>query len=534
MKRIPASIIFILSGFIFALATYWPETQQSALGGLLFALLLAYGAKKSKAAPRDFYLSGLVFHVLAFYWLPNTIIKFGDFHPLAAYAFFSLFCAVSALQFFFCGWIYYRLRRTALEHLLLALPFSWLAAELLFPRLFPWAFGHVFVSWTWLSGLAEYCGVYPISALVIWWGVSLSYWLGLFFGRQAQPRRAQTVIACSTAAVLLLGSYRSFNVEQEMAQAETVKAGLIQGDLAIGNKDERGYLEVNLLRYRQLSEEAKEKGAEFLIWPESVIVNWTSETEDNLRGSKNEPFPGAGVPIVYGTPSFRLLDGQYVTLPDGRQRQKFWAFNSAFAIAPDGKVVGRYQKRVLMPFGEYLPFEAEFPWLRDISPQSGNFTAGSQKTPILIEIKKQKPGSASRQIWAGILICYEDLVPWLSREESMAGANVLLNLTNDAWYDNTAAPYQHHLLAQWRAIENRRFLLRTTHTGYTAVVDALGRTRQGLPLFKPAYIVADIPLLSGVTFYARTGDLLAWACVVVSSILALFAYLVGELEKEAG
>jgi apolipoprotein N-acyltransferase len=532
-EPITKRLSFVLSAVLLALASFLPETAWSLLCALGFAVALAFGAKRSQTLLRDFYLTGLLFSALSFYWLPSTLSLFGGFGYLVALSLFLLFCLVSALQFVVCAWLYKQLRKSPLESYCLALPLSWLVSEVVCPRLFPWALGHLLVAWTTIAGLAEYVGVFPLSALAVWWA---EFVLSVVLSWRVKKHcflKMQAAVVLLTFVLFVIGSLRVQSVKQELKTAPTVKAALVQGNVSVEQKGDIRLLNVNVARYGELSEEATAKGAEVLFWPESVLNIWTPEKLENVRDTKFDPFPQASVPLMYGGLSFRRqpksknseFDSEKAADDDQVkvEPEEILGFNTAFGIDETGRVLGRYHKRVLMPFGEYLPFESVFPWLRKISPYSGDLTPGDKKAPLVFNIKGSEAASPPKEVAAAGLICYEDLVPRLSSEASLLGANVLVNLTNDAWYGNTSAPYQHHLLAQWRAIETRRFLLRVTNTGYTAVVNPFGRTVQGLPLFTEGYLLADFSLLKGRTLYALIGDKPVW--LVVLAVLAYLACL---------
>ena len=169
-----------------------------------------------------------------------------------------------------------------------------------------------------------------------------------------------------------------------------------------------------------------------------------------------------------------------------------------------------------MPFGEYTPLGNYLPWLREINQTAPDFTAGESVN--LFPLPHGKKVAA--------LICYEDVVPSLAREASRAGANILVNLTNDAWFGKTVAPRQHHLIASFRAIENRRFLLRTTNTGLTAIVDPVGETVAELPLFTEGVLSREVKLMDATTLSMIVGE---WPWRILSLIaLALTAYSTGR------
>jgi apolipoprotein N-acyltransferase len=168
---------------------------------------------------------------------------------------------------------------------------------------------------------------------------------------------------------------------------------------------------------------------------------------------------------------------------------------------------------ILMPFGEYTPFSSWLPWLEEINSTAAQFTAGA--APAVLSF----PLSSGVQAKLSPLICYEDVVPQIAREATQLGAELLINQTNDAWFGRTVAPYQHHMIASWRAIENRRYLLRSTNTGLTAVVDPLGRTAASLLPFTEGVLPLDVELLSEKTLYTSMPIYALWLFVAALCVL---------------
>jgi apolipoprotein N-acyltransferase len=184
-------------------------------------------------------------------------------------------------------------------------------------------------------------------------------------------------------------------------------------------------------------------------------------------------------------------------------------YNSAFAVYPDGSVPSPYFKQVLIPFGEYIPGASIFPWLNRVNENAGIFTAGTEIKVFCYPM----PRSDREQHMVNVapLICYEDTVPSLARRATRQGAELLVNLTFDTWFGNTPAQFQHHLIAAFRAIENRRYLIRSSNSGYSAVVDPLGRTIASIPPFTVGTLSAKVRLLDDKTPYtAYLGETPWW------------------------
>jgi apolipoprotein N-acyltransferase len=526
MRSLGVYLLFVVAGLSFAAASFFGELWSGAFFALLFAALFSIALQLSMRPLVGAYLSGICFSAAAFYWLTDTIVFFGGFPRAAALGFFVLFVLTSALQFVFAAWLHLRLSRLRGFVIELSLPLSWFAAECLFPRMFPWSLAHPLAGVRVISGTAEYFGVVPLSAWLMLCGVSLSMLLQKGLARRLIVSASSAVFL--SALLLILGLWREATVSQELDDAQKVKVALIQGNVSAKEKGDVHLFNVNIETYRKLSRHAEERGAELIIWPESVLNNWIAENLDNLRNTTLDPLPHGRTPLLFGALAFREkseremkeLVSRYPELLRDKVRYEglaYHKYNAAFGLDPEGNLSGRYYKRVLMPFGEYIPFADHFLWLRELSPQTGDFSAGDTGEPIKLVVSKS---AASVDIRAGMLICYEDLVPALSRDAVSAGANLLVNLTNDAWYGDTHAPYQHHLLALWRAIETRRYLLRATNTGLTAVVDPFGNSHGNVPLFTEDILLEEVKLLDSETVYTKIGDMphvaLSWLVVFLA------------------
>ena len=529
VNRIRDYLPLTIAGVCLAGASLFPETWLGLLFALATATLFALTSGQETRLYRAYFVSGFVFTGIAFYWLPSTMELFGGMPTPVAALVQVIFCATSALQFVLAAWILRRLRGSWFDRAGLALPVAWMAAELLFPRLFPWAIGHALIIWTDMAGLAEFWGVPPMGALLMVWGECLA---GLLRSTSGTPLRHRRIGAVFGVTLLLfaVGHWRSGVLEQQVASAPRVSLGTVQGNLSVQQKGDARFLEANIDQYVTETATVLRLAAEIVVWPETVVTHWLPERMRTLRETKLDALFDLKVPLLFGALSFRERSPQELSellaahpefkKPEFFSLIRYRRFNSAFGIDPQGTVLGAYHKRALMPFGEYVPFSEMFPSLKLMLPQTGDFAVGDLHDPIIFSLPA-KEGSGPREVRIAPLICYEDLVPSLSREAVLRGANLLVNLTNDAWYGETMAPYQHHLLAQWRAVESRRYFLRSTNTGFTALVSPFGRTIAQLPTFQDAYFVQEVRLLDGETVYAHIGDIPAWIICVVTVLFAI-------------
>lgn len=274
---------------------------------------------------------------------------------------------------------------------------------------------------------------------------------------------------------------------------------VVQANISTAKKHNIEYFLSNAARYHELSK-PYDKPDTLIVWPETVIM---------------EPIPTS---IQYSNIEPRLPDpiggGAYLlgTLTVGREGT---FQNSAMGIYRDQKIAPLYHKQILMPFGEYIPLGEQFPWLYDYVPFEAAFKAG--RGPTIMEF-----ANGASVTKAAPLICYEDVLPSLSRTAVRAGANLLVNITNDAWFGNTHAPYQHHLIASFRAIETRRSLIRSTNTGLTALVNHLGETVLYIEPYSEQVLEGKLPILSEETLYTQIdSDLLMDLFVILLGCIAL-------------
>ena len=362
----------------------------------------------------------------------------------------------------------------------------------LFPNLFPWRMAHCQFHVPALLQVGDLTGPYGLSFVIVWVSAALAELIA--------RRRVIPLVAAATAtiAVVAYGLWRLPQVDDAIASAPSVRVALVQGNVGIKEKGDIRYFDVNLEKYLELSEPEQDV-ADLIVWPETVSQHWV-QAEAVRLDEKENPFADLRTHLIFGGLAFHLLNPKEAE-----------EFNSAFVIGPDSVVLGRYDKRILMPFGEYLPFASYFPFIKSLSPETGGFTAGT--TASVFDV--------AGKIKVGQLICYEDLVPSMSRHATQAGAEMLLNILNDAWYGNTAAPYQHQALALFRAIENRRYLLRGSNSGVTSIIDAAGRVVAEGGLFTAEVVSGTVPRLQLSTFYTRNGDVFAWLVVAAAGILLI-------------
>jgi apolipoprotein N-acyltransferase len=462
---------------------FWTVSQAKSLRQAVF-----YG-----------WVMGFVAHLIGFHWLVYTISAFGEFPYAVSVVVFILYAALQAVQMAIFALV---LRTVGFGPLQIFPAVFWIPLEFLFPLLFPWYVANSQVLFSRFIQSADLVGPYGASFIILW--VNGAVYKAAFATKE-KPSAKWLPIAYSGLSMVVsvvYGFQRLESVAEEMAGARKLSVAAVQGNVDIDLKWNPLRARSNLDKHIKLTNELDITS--LVIWPESAIEEWIPEGLKQLPMEYLPAFKSERTFFIFGAKSFRGKPGA----------PGFKAFNSAFFTDAQGRILSRYHKQVLLAFGEYLPFSrilAQLPMM----PFADSFTPGPG--PVVFHLP--------RGVRIAPLICYEDLMPDLSRKfVSETRANLLVNLTNDAWYGKSVGPWQHLRLAQSRAIETRRSLLRVTNTGVTSLVNAKGELVKSLPLFTEAVMQTDVDILNGETYYVGFGDWFAWGMTTISIGLLLLHF----------
>jgi apolipoprotein N-acyltransferase len=453
-------------------------------------------AKSVRGAVFCGWLMGFIGHLVGFHWLVYTINVFGGFsYPLSTVV-FIIYAALQGIQMAIFALL---VRTVGFGPGQIFPPLFWVSVEFLFPRLFPWYLANTQSSFSWFIQTADLTGPYGAAFLIMWFNAIIA---GVLFKVARDPRAfrfSAAILAASLGGSLTYGFLRIQQVTAQMDSAPKLSVAAVQGNIDVGIKWDPKQMNANLDAHKQLTRGMS--GVQVVLWPESAIEEWLPENLQALPAPFVESLQLKDAYFIFGARSYRGKLGG----PNAK------AFNTAFLTNPQGLVLERYHKQVLLAFGEYIPFSGLLGLLPGM-PFVEGFTAG--EGPQTFDI----PGG----VRIAPLVCYEDLMPELSRAfVREKRANLLVNLTNDAWYGKTVAPWQHARLAQWRAIETRRSLLRVTNTGVTSVINAKGEIVETLPIFAPAVLKTQVEILEGETFYVSFGDAFAWGITLIAIAVVL-------------
>jgi apolipoprotein N-acyltransferase len=368
-------------------------------------------------------------------------------------------------------------------------PATWVAVEWARGQTafwFPWThLGYTQAGHPVLVQVAALTGVYGVSALVVFGNVTLA-------NAVAAPtwRGAARWLGTGGAVVLVVAALGALRLHMTPLPADTLRVALVDGYVDETEKWQPEVADLTLGRYAQLTLAAAAAEPDLVVWPETALPFFVEDPgtrRDHVLALARQ----AGVPLLVGAPAFEAGAAPGVA-----------QHNRVHLVGPDGAGHGHYDKHVLAPFGEYVPT----PWL------------AARVRPLAVSGAPIEPGRGENVLDAagirlGVLVCYENVFPWLARRAVTAGATLLVNPSNDAWYAGTAAPAQQRAHTALRAVELGVPSVRVANRGVLAVADARGRLVWERAPREPAWHVVAVPFGGPRTLYARWGDVFAWACV---------------------
>lgn len=456
---------------------------------LLFALWLR--SSPSRAAWRG-WLFGLGMFGVGVSWVQVSIYNYGGVGLPTALAITGLLVAILAAYPAAMGYLVGRLYpSTGAIKAVLVLPAAWVLFEWLRGWLFtgfPWLSLGYSQTDTWLAGLAPIVGVYGVS-----WATVLSAGLLLQAARAGSGRR-RVLLVLVLAAVWAAG-WALGRLEWTQPHGHPLKVSLVQGDVEQGIKWLPGERLATLERYARMT--AEHWGSDVVIWPETAIPMFYHQVPREFLAQLLEQARAHGTDLLVGAPVLNPATSSY--------------YNSLLKL---GDPAGVYHKHHLVPFTEYLPLKQ---WLGGavdlLDVPMSDFSPGAAAQPPL------KVGGVP----VGASICYE-IAFGEEIIRALPAASLLVNVSNDAWFGRSLAPYQHLQIARMRTLETGRPLLRATNTGITAIIDEHGRLMATLPMFQAGVLTGTVQPRTGLTPYAAAGNLLMLLLVAVLLTLGAAVY----------
>jgi len=497
----------ILSGILLVLI--FPKFNLSFLAWVaLVPLFLALEGRSLRESFNLGFLAGLVSFMGILYWIFPTVVSSGESKLLGLVSLLFLASYVAIYYGLFC--LIFRYLSLKITHFTLSLLFApalWVSLELLrayFLSGFPWALlGYSQWNFTPLIQISEFTGVYGVSFLIVMVNMVLMQ-AGRSFGfyrregvvSKARVKRTALLLALSVLVFLSCLTYGLITISRESftksgnfpEEKSMTRIALLQGNIDQYMKWDKKYERMIKDTYGELVKTAAKENPQLIIWPETALPGYLRR-ERQLQEWVEKVVGQTNAYHIIGSPEYR--EGAY--------------YNAAFLISPQGEILGGYDKIHLVPFGEIVPFRSILSPLIGVLNELGDFSPGRER-----KLLRTPFGSFA------VLICWEGIFPHLVRKFVKDGADYLTNITNDAWFLNTAAPFQHFIMSIFRAVENRVSIIRVANTGVSGFIDKYGRITKKTEIFKKDYLNSSVSRRNQQTFYTNYGDIFAYLCVVLS------------------
>jgi apolipoprotein N-acyltransferase len=476
-------LLSLITGALLVLV--FPRFSITWLAPIALAPLLIASARESRWKQRflNGWASGFVFWFFICVWIQFVLEFHGGMGRWGGWGTFVLFAILKALHTALFAALAGGLMRTrwavpaiaalwcAIEHGHGSWGLAWLGLG------FAWLdLGNAGIDWPVLMRLAPVTGVHGLSFVFAMTGCGLALIALRRPWKDLLPLAALPLLFLLPAAAPQTSGTESVQVVQPNVNTEARWTTESFADFE-----------------RQLSALSLDEPAPLIVWPEAPAPFYP-----------DRPAFRTYISAIAKSAHANFLMGGVAYTPAGAP------LNSAFLLNPSGELVERYDKIQLVPFGEYIP--PAFNWVNRITGEAGDFEPGTRVVVMPVDGHK-----------LGVFICYESAFPQLVRQFTLQGAGLLVNISNDGYFGDSAAREQHLSLVRMRAAENRRWILRATNDGITAMVDPAGRVTDTIPSYKETSEVMRFNYSAEVTPYTRYGDWFPWSCLAIS--IGLLGYL---------
>ncbi len=489
----------VLSGVLTALS--FPKFNLSFVCWIsLIPLFFSLHKKTPKQSFFLGFLGGIAFNAILIYWIPAVPAHYGNLPIGISLLIYIIFIGYLALFWALFSWCFARIQRAFPKLIFFLVPFIWIGFEYILTHLFtgfPWGLlGYTQYKNHWFLQLAAFTGIYGLSFIIV-------LFQSLFVYSMIHKRRAPFFLGLTLVVLIHFGG--RVIMQNNPAMEDSFQVSVIQGNVSSDIRwDQISDLQIRDLfnQHLNLSSEANKQGSRLIIWPEfsvplcfSCSYNIYPEFANELSRFSQE----SGATLLLGTNETVLFQN----LPH--------YYNTALCLHPDLSM-SQYYKMHLVPFGEYTPYKKIFFFIEKMTHAIGELSSG--KEFVLHQFEGKKFGTP---------ICYEIIFPNLVRKFVKKGADFLVTITNDGWYGKSSAPFQHFAIAVVRAVENRRFLLRSATTGVSGIIDPYGRILSRTEMMTQTFLTERIVPIKTLTPYTRFGDFAPFASLTLGAVFLILA-----------
>ncbi|MCA9601454.1 MAG: apolipoprotein N-acyltransferase [Polyangiales bacterium] len=458
-------------------------------------IALERGAKTRRQELALGFAFGLVMNVGGYYWLIGMLRDFSGFPYVLCVLLGLLVCAYQAGQLGVFAVVWAWLARRGVPATV-GVPLVLGAVEWLYPFLFHSYFGNCVHGVPVLMQVADIGGPLLLTAILAAINGAIFELLRARWARAPIPYRRLGAVALLVVFTVGYGVFRIRQVDARTRSAPSLDIALVQANMGLFSKHLDPFEGLTRHLDQSLTVE-RESEPDLIVWPESAYTFLIPEEVTNLKRTVTGELR---TPLLFGGLLRRRQDGESAH------------YNTAFLLDREGEIQGTYDKVYLLPFGEYLPFGTWFPKLYELSPHTGRFTPGNTQSALEFRGHRIAP-----------LVCYEDIIPEFVRRAVVKNdAELLVNMTNDAWFGDTTEPWEHLALAKFRAVEHHRYLVRATNSGVSAVIDPVGRVVLHGRVFHRETLEATVHWMNGSTIYQYVGDFPGWGSLIALTAFAFW------------
>jgi apolipoprotein N-acyltransferase len=500
IKYLPA----FLSGILLVLS--FPVFNLYPLAWIAFVPFLLSLWEKN---PKETFLAGFLFGITYFfgtlYWIYHSINYYGGVSFFSSIIVVFLLCCYLSLYPAFFSYLYSSIIRKSKLPAVLVVPVLWVVLEFVRSYAlsgFPWSsIGYSQYTFLPLIQISDLTGIYGVSFILLAVNGAV---LDIFLLKKRINKMplfplSYTIVGISVLIVVLIASfsYGKWRLGQDRP-GKSVRISIIQGNIEQDKKWEPVYQKEVMSVYTDLSKKASLLSADLIIWPETAVPFYfdydVEKTEKLLHFQKD-----LDAYLLFGSVLIRE-----------KSPEKRLLSNSAVLLDKQGKKIYEYDKIHLVPFGEYVPFRKILFFIDKLVVGIGDYLSGRDYLKAETEF-----GSF------GTLICYEIIFPGMVRKFYTDGGDFIVTITNDAWFGKTSGPYQHFSMAVFRAVENRKPVVRSANTGVSGFIDSNGKILSTTPIFQKEMANHTIQTDTTKTFYTKYGDLFSYFCMVISVIILI-------------
>ena len=502
MSRRSDIVLAIVSGVLLVLG-FQPFDLYIIPWVAIVPLLIALRGKSPFPSFLLGLLTGFTWFMGTIYWVFHSVYFYGGIPLAISVLMLAVLCLYLGSYVGLFSMLFNAVTKDSKLPALLIVPLLWVSLEFLRTYLltgFPWAIlAYSQYKSLHLIQIADITGVYGISFLV----AALN---GLLFDLAVnRESKGRTAVSIVYAVIVVLSLFYGAGRLAEGEDGREFKVSVIQGNIPQDKKWDGRFQEDVITTYKRLTLEAMTEGPDMIVWPETAlpfVFGYDEDlTEETLSFQK-----GLETYLLFGS---ILLD---------RSETGGSSFtNSAVLLSPHGNVESVYDKMHLVPYGEYVPFRNLIPFARRLTAGIGDFNPGEE--PLVMNTPFAKIGN---------LICYEIIFPGLVRSFVDRGGDVLVTITNDAWFGRTSAPYQHFAMAVFRAVENRVPVIRSANTGISGFIDSRGRISKTSDIFVEAVVNEKVVAGSSRSIYTAYGDLFAYLCIGGAMLVVIMSIARGR------